>query len=66
MKTHLKRDPQTVKLIEKWLEKKGNSKIKLAFYLGYSSDAVVTHWINRKNIPGYQRKRVAEFINGDK
>lgn len=49
--------------IDRWLNKKGNTKALLAAKLGYSSSSVVQQWFRRNRIPAHMEKRIMEAIN---
>lgn len=54
-----------VKKLEKWLEKKENSKPKLAAKLEYDSSNVIDQWLVRRRIPADKLYKVLEIIDGD-
>lgn len=51
-----------IKAIKKWLKTKGNTKIELAFRLGYKSSSTINNWINRGSVPEYMLQRVREIV----
>lgn len=48
--------------IKKWLKYPGNTKIELAYKLGYKSSSAISNWISRGNVPTYMHQRVEEIL----
>ena len=50
------------KKLERWLKKKGNSKSKLAYLLGYKSSSTISNWITRGSIPEYIEPQLKNIL----
>lgn len=60
----LKENQALVKKVVSWLKKKGNSEVKLASELGYSTSTAIYQWVKRGRIPQKQIANVERVLNG--
>lgn len=54
-----------MKLVEelrKWLDKPGNSRVKIASLLKYKNTATIAQWLAKGKIPEREIERVEEII----
>lgn len=51
-----------LKLIKKWLAHPGNSKVELAFKLGYRSSSTINNWLARGRVPEHMQAHVERIV----
>jgi hypothetical protein len=53
---------QEIKLLKQWLAKDGNTQIKLALKLGYTTQQAIQRWIERGSIAHLRKREVMKII----
>jgi len=53
---------EEIKMLKKWMKQPGNTAVKMAMELEYTSSTTINKWIERNCIPAHQRTRVLELI----